>query len=150
MLPALNSLAEVIPTHFSLDGNFTRQNIFWNNKNDIVYFAPKGMLLAWWGPLWDEFNFWSPVMIVWVESLVVTIMLVTLIFISNYRSLNKLKFNLSVFTLLFVVLLALLANYPLGIFNPGSALRYRSGSFLYIIGLVFFIYKINGRFKNRN
>lgn len=140
-LPFINEMASIIPSHFS-GGNVTRENIFWLNDNDVIIFAFKGSIMAFWGPMFSEINGNVANGIVWFESLIVVTVISLMLIFSFKRSVFKTGyFRLNSFSIIIAILLLLLAHYPFGLFNFGSGLRYRSGFFLYFIGLVFLLYK---------
>jgi len=140
-LPLINEMASIIPSHFS-GGNLTRENTFWVKDNDVITFAFKGAVMAFWGPMLSEINGNTLNAILWLESLIIVSVTLSMLIISFRRSFFKIGyFRLNSFSLIIAILLILIAHYPFGLFNFGSGLRYRSGFFLYFVGLVFLLYK---------
>ena len=140
-LPLINEMASIIPAHFS-GGNVTRENTFWVNDNDAVTYAFKGAIMAFWGPMLSEINGNAFNGIVWFESLIIVSVTLSMLIVAFRRSVFKIGyFRLNSFSLIIAILLLLIAHYPFGLFNFGSGLRYRSGFFLYFVGLVFLLYK---------
>jgi len=134
-------MASIIPSHFS-GGNLTRENTFWVKDNDVITFAFKGAVMAFWGPMLSEINGNTLNAILWLESLIIVSVTLSMLIISFRRSFFKIGyFRLNSFSLIIAILLILIAHYPFGLFNFGSGLRYRSGFFLYFVGLVFLLYK---------
>lgn len=140
-LPLINEMASIIPAHFS-GGNVTRENTFWVKDNDVITYAFKGTIIAFWGPRLSEINGNILTSIVWVESLIIVSVTLSMLIVAFRRSVFKIGYiRLNSFSLIIAILLLLIAHYPFGLFNFGSGLRYRSGFFLYFVGLVFLLYK---------
>lgn len=119
---------DVIP-HFRETGGSTRP-MFWDHEYDVFYKAPLGMYLSFVGPTIEEaFSGHAMLAFAFAESAVI-------LAIALYLLLSRLPrlplFNLFVFV--FGMFWLLFPNYPVGVMNPGSAVRYRTG---YI--LIFFL-----------
>jgi len=127
--------------HFNVgDAKSTRDNIYFVHEGDFFRNMVSGMFLAFWGPtlvetihrpMWGGF---------FLESLLIVSILAFLL-IKPYRSLFRFKINTLTISVVFLCFFWLLfVHYPFGIFNPGSAIRYRQNfyPFLVCIGLYFF------------
>ena len=137
----INELSYIMPIHFRLDGGSTRENLIWVNDFDVFWNAPYGMYIAFVGPTLAE-AFSKPIhMVVWLESL----------FILSFFSFFMLKFmmvsyksgRLNIYFIglfLTVTLWVLFVHYPFGALNPGSAIRYRSGFYGFLVILAYFLY----------
>ena len=115
-------------------GRSTRE-AFWTSQYDVFARAPYGMWQGFMGPSLTEALEAVNVLhvIAYVEGLVMLAMLLYLL-VSNLPKLPIYGFFVSAFTLFWI----LFPNYPFGILNPGSAVRYRSG----FVVLVFAIFAI--------
>ena len=137
----INDLAFEIPKHFSTDSFGTRTNFTWENKNDIFWKAPYGMVLGFIGPTLDEAISKKTYLMAYIESL-------TILIIFFFASMNLFrislvthKFNIYYFGIFFIILhWILFVHYPMGVLNPGSAIRYRQGFFSFFVILFYFMY----------
>jgi hypothetical protein len=107
--------------HFQGVGLSTRE-AYWNDPYDVFFKAPYGMFQAFFGPTVSEASRSALHMFSFVESLLIlfgmsVIILVRLPTMPVYSFLTSIS---GIFLILFV-------NYPFGIMNPGSAIRYRTG-----------------------
>lgn len=136
----IDFLSTVIPAHFRADAASTRENIFWLEEFDIFKVAPYGMYISFFGPTFREASSSLIHSIVLFESYLFVALLFFAVF---YRFLNdsfKGKFNVFIFSCLVIPLSWILfVHYPFGLFNPGSAIRYRSGFLGFITIIVFFV-----------
>ena len=127
-----DSLSFDILPHFLGSGRSTREP-FWVEQYDVFWKAPYGMVQSFLGPTLEEAMLAkNPIHVgAYLEGL-------AMICILGYFMFEKIK-SLPVFN--FVVILfgtfwILFPNYPFGIMNPGSAVRYRTGYLMLIILLV--------------
>ena len=127
---------------FEFDSQFsnsTRDTLFFVNKYDYFSKAPMGIFIAFWGPTLTEALQKPFQMAVYIESFVV--LCVFIYFLKT--PLKKLIVNGIVnlrlivsYSILFLGIL--LVHYPFGVFNAGSATRYRTNYlFLFIILLMY-------------
>jgi hypothetical protein len=106
---------------------------YWVEQYDVFYKAPYGMFQGFFGPTLDESTGGILKIAAFIESAGLVAMLLFLLLrnIARLPVYSLLVGAISLFWLLF-------ASYPLGIMNPGSAIRYRTGHLL----LVFVIFAV--------
>jgi hypothetical protein len=96
-------------------------------KYDVFYLAPYGIYLAFMGPTFQEMSIGVLHVFTFFESLIIVVIL-TLFMVRRLP--DRPVFNLILsFGGLFWILFA---NYPLGLSNPGTAIRYRTGYILIV------------------
>ncbi len=102
--------------------------LFLANEWDTFYKAPLGMFLAFLGPTFDEASRGVLHLLSFIESIV---LLVALIIALLWRlpSLPVFSFVLVTGTTFW----ALFTNFPLGVSNPGTAIRYRTDWILFLL-----------------
>ena len=118
--------------YFVTDGESSTRNdldIF-SEQYGFFYNLPYGIYLSLWGPNLIEATHKLSFFPIYVES--------TLMFVSYCYLFRRLcvggRMNISyIFVLLLSVFLILIVHYPVGVYNPGSAVRYRSGFLFYIL-----------------
>ncbi len=133
----INKYAGMMYMHFDdPNANSTRDNI-WINDNDFFYEAPRGMFVAFFGPTFNEM-LRSPVhLIAGMESVIILVLFLLLGSQLIYRLIFRYRLNVTVFFSYFIIITGIsLLHYPFGIFNPGSAIRYRT-NFLFLFILLF-------------
>lgn len=133
----INQYAGIMYLHFALDSaESTRENI-WVEENDFFWKAPWGMFVAFFGPTLNEMVQKPLQLIAGLESTLILILLLHLSVKMVYRLLACGKIHSVLVPTLFIVVTGIcLLHYPFGIFNPGSAIRYRT-NFLYLFILLF-------------
>jgi hypothetical protein len=116
-------------------GRTTRFEVFFVEKYDVFTKAPEGIYRAFVGPLLTEVGIGPLQLVVFIESSVLLIVLSYLI-AREIRILPVHSFIMGIFSLFWM----LFPNYPFGIYNPGTAIRYRSGwiLFLFVICVLLF------------
>jgi hypothetical protein len=122
-----SALAFSVVHHF--DGGITRPP-FWNSASEVLSSAPYGMFISFFGPTWDEAGRGVLQMAAFVESTII----VGILFLLLIRGLPRMP----IYSLLiagFSLFWILLANYPLGVMNSGTAIRYRTG-YLPLIAII--------------
>lgn len=124
----------VVPHFFDYSGHSTRQNVFWVEPNDVFLKAPEGIARAFFGPNWAEAGTGVIQLAAFAESAILVALLVLILIIRLPRAS---LFNFIVW--LFAMFWILFPNYPLGVANPGSAVRYRSGWILFVFFLFVFV-----------
>jgi len=112
-------------------GRSTRVESFFIEQYDVFAKAPIGLFQAYFGPTIEELTK-SPLHVLsFVESTILTGVLAYLL----AKRLRLLPiYNLIVGS--FVLFWIIFANYPQGIVNPGSAIRYRSGWIILVIVVI--------------
>lgn len=128
---------QIMPLHFSQSGGSTRHNTFWLDEWDFFTYLPVGVPVAFIGPTLPE-AFHSPKLI---PSFIEGCLLFGFIAVNGRRAVFYRK-QLNVMGLLLMlsfVLVLFLTHYPFGLFNPGSAVRYRSGFILPLCVFVLFL-----------
>lgn len=135
----VNEYAGLMYVHFSADeATSTRDNIFLHD-NDFFTKAPLGMFTAFWGPTLKEMLEKPTHLIAGFESGVIFLLFLFLAnrFIARFLILGWL--NVTLFFSYFIIFSGIcFLHYPFGIFNPGSAIRYRTNFlFLFIILLLY-------------
>lgn len=133
----VNEYADVMYTHFNLsDAKSTRENL-WLNDNDFFYEAPRGMFVAFFGPTLTEMLHSPTHLMAGIESFILLILFIVLGSRFLYRLFYNYKLNVTIFFSYFIIITGIaLLHYPFGIFNPGSAIRYRT-NFLFLFILLF-------------
>lgn len=144
----VNQYAEMIPIHFtSYDGASNRDRNIWSNENDFFKQAPLGMFIAFFGPTLGEMLDKPTHLIAGIESILMLIFFISLCWRDISRFYYKLKIDAVIVPTYFIIFSGIcLLHYPFGIFNPGSAIRYRTNFiFLFIILLMY----LNTRYKKQ-
>lgn len=128
------------PKYF--DTQSTRTGDFWVGEWDLFIMAPYGIFLANLGPTLIE-SFAKPqFMPYFFEGLAFWFVVFYYLSIHFLRQ-RELKIANPNFTIFFVFLflMTLFINYPFGVFNPGSATRYRSSYFLIIMTFLYYFHQ---------
>lgn len=136
----VNQYAEIIPIHFtSYDGASNRDGNIWPNENDFFRQAPLGMFTAFFGPTLGEMLEKPAHLMAGLESVIMLVLFASLCWKAISRFYYQLKVDAVVFPTYFIIFSGIcLLHYPFGIFNPGSAIRYRTNFiFLFIILLMY-------------
>jgi hypothetical protein len=129
------------------NSNSTRINDIFVHDGDFFRNAPYGMLVAFIGPKWSEVVENPLFFPFYLESLFIIFLFLTLL-TPFFKNLLKGKVNVFICSLVFLGLFwLLLVHYPFGIFNPGSAIRYRENFYPFIVALFFLA---NAMHKNLN
>jgi len=132
VLPALDAIIpERATSHFrdtGLGARSTRLEDFWTEPGDLLWKAPEGMVLAFWGPTLTEARTTVLHAFTLAESATIglVVVYVTLLHILRLPLYNLLLSFSATFWLVF-------SNYPQGVYNPGTAIRYRSGWFVLFV-----------------
>lgn len=116
---------QIIPIHFSVNGGSTRPNDVWVNKYDFFTYLPVGLPVSFIGPTLSETVAAPKMLPFFLEG----IFLAGFVVLYSWRAVFCHGYmNVLGLTLLFTFTFALLlSHYPFGLFNPGTAVRYRSG-----------------------
>jgi hypothetical protein len=122
------SFAQQIQYHLHpKEGSLSRGDI-WQQPLDVIVEAPQAMLLSFFGPTFEEAQLGPLQMFSFLES---GILLITFIMLMLRGGGSLPAFNF--FLLLFVLFWILFLTHPLGAFNPGAAVRYRTAYLLLIV-----------------
>ena len=118
-----------------------REMGFWKTTADFYLKAPQGIFIANLGPNFME-SLKNPLLIPYFfEGLFFIFTTMYLIFSNFYLQIRRVVINpYFLLTLFFGIIFILLLNYPFGLFNAGSATRYRSSYYHIIIVLLLFFY----------
>ncbi|MBT3396006.1 MAG: hypothetical protein HOB82_01650 [Alphaproteobacteria bacterium] len=130
----VDELSFAVAPHFE-SGRSTRE-VFWVDQFDVFWRAPYGMFQSFMGPTMTEAMTSGNVMQIatYFEGLFIIFVLV----FYAARNLPRLPVHALIFST-FSLFWILFPNYPFGILNPGSAIRYRAdyGLFVFAIFAVF-------------
>lgn len=132
----INSIFYHIPAYFSLEGNSTRQEPFWQEDYDFLFKIPEGIFLGFTGPTLMETFERIEILPVYLESMTLCIIIFYIMIQSINIKVNTL--NMSIFIL--IVLGVLILSYPLSVMNYSTAIRYRAGYYVFFIELIFYIF----------
>lgn len=126
----LGQMAIEVARHF--DNLGSSRPPFWVTEEDVLLKAPLGMLLAFFGPTFDEALRGGPLqMITFFESsFLIGVMLIILL--ARLPSMPVYVALMGFFTIFWIMF----ASYPFGAMNAGSAIRYRTGYQLLIFALI--------------
>lgn len=125
----LGEMAMGIAPHFS--GLGSSRPPFWEAPGDFFAKAPLGMWLAFFGPTVSEALSGPLQLVTFIESSLLVVALLAVL-------LTRLP-RMPVYTLImggFTLFWILLATYPTGAMNAGSAIRYRTGYQLLVLALI--------------
>lgn len=133
------SFLNVFHKNFSVSGELTRIGNVWGSVEDFFLSAADGMFIAYIGPTLAEAFQHTKLLPFFIEGLLSLFVIIYLIARSTFR--GSRMYVHTFFMLTGGVVLFLLAQYPQGYFNPGSALRYKQSfqPFIFII-LFYFAY----------
>lgn len=132
----IDSISQLIYINFeTFLPSSTRENIFFVNRYDIFWNAPYGMFISFFGPTFNE-ALTNPLrFLTFFESTILCIVLICSIY-NNFSHKPVYNLIISFFALFWI----LFVTYPLGIFNPGSAVRYRADYYLIVVFIVIYLY----------
>jgi hypothetical protein len=115
----------------TFQGGSSRSEAFFVDKYDVFLKAPLGMFQSFIGPSLSDITLSPLNMITFVESMVLLALLV-LLFTSRIKRIPAYNFVLGWFVMFWIVF----PNYPFGIMNVGTAIRYRSGWIILIFAII--------------
>jgi hypothetical protein len=139
----ISELSFLIIPHFRGYGHSTRE-VFWIDTYDVFYKAPYGMFQSFFGPTIGEAI--RSLNILHVFSFFESALLLGFLIFLLIRNLPRLpvySFLIWIFSIFWI----LFANYPFGIMNPGSAVRYRTGYIVFIL-LIFVLFTSPSFYRN--
>lgn len=137
--PLVDMYALQMYSHFDTSiAKSTRSNIFlleWDFYKNITW----GMWIAFLGPTLSESYQSITNFMAFLEGCILTVFLLFVI-LSPLRSVYILRLNVRVLAVILGLIIWLLfVHYPFGIFNPGSAIRYRTNFIPFIVMAFFYI-----------
>lgn len=137
----INQYAGMMYAHFdNAAATSTRENIFFKD-NDFFREAPWGMFIAFFGPTLQEMGAKPLQLIAGLESLFIILSFIFLLGHFIARLLCLWKINITIFFSYFIIITGIcFLHYPFGIFNPGSAIRYRTNFIFLFIVLFLYLY----------
>jgi hypothetical protein len=130
----VNDLSFQVLVHFQDEEARSTREAFWVEPYDVFWKAFEGMYLSFVGPTFEEALRLPIQMIAFVESMALCALLLFLMAMRLTR-MPVYSFLLGLFTLFWL----LFANYPFGVMNSGSAIRYRSGYYLLVVTIFAFV-----------
>ncbi|WP_439437678.1 hypothetical protein [Salinivibrio costicola] len=135
---------QLLVNNYFVNGESSRENNFWIGTYDFFSYAPTGITKAFIGPtLFEAIE--RPIFIPYfIEGFFLYIIVIYLMLRSIFHRNNIHGLYLALFFSFSLWLL--FAHYPVGVINPGSAIRYRSG-FIYPM-VIFLVYTYSDRLNN--
>ena len=138
----VNMYAGIMHSHFDTPtARATRDNIFVEDY-DFFRHLPWGMFISFFGPTLNEMIQNPLHAIAGVESLFI---IALFLYLSRYIYIRCLfQFRISSvlpISYLMIFIGILFIHYPFGVFNPGSAIRYRSRFFFLFLVLLLYLYR---------
>ena len=132
----VNELSYQMYAHFDFAGTSTRSNIF-TKEGDFFRYAPYGMFQSFMGPTFGEMIRNPLQLVAGIESLVIIVLFIWLTYRCIFRVLLFGRISpIPIFSVLITTIGILFVHYPFGIFNAGSAIRYRT-NFLFLFIILF-------------
>jgi len=131
---AISKVSFSILPHFVGTGGRSTREPFWEERWDVFLKAPEGMLQSFYGPTLGEI-LKDGAHLLQIVAYFESFILIAVLLYYLIREIPTLPiYNLFVY--LFVLFWIMFVNYPFGVMNPGSAIRYRSGYFLLVVMVV--------------
>lgn len=123
---------------FRPDARSARISPFTNGENFFSY-LPLGYFLTLWGPTVTEVKTTVLHLFAFIESsflfgVLLVFVIYKIINVIQTKKLNILNLYLAVTTWFWILLL----SYPMGVYNPGSAIRYRTDFYIFLLFTFFF------------
>ena len=140
-LDTINKFASLLDLNFYLDSaGSTREISYFQETNGIIHHLPDGMFTAFFGPTMSEMLQKPAHFFAGLESILIVGIFSLLVFLSVVK--HKITSRIFwAYSFIFIGILAV--HYPFGIFNPGSAIRYRENFYLLFVILLVYMYKQN-------
>ncbi len=130
----IDALSFEVIRHFNVGfGRMTREP-YWTEQYDVFWKAPYGMFQSFFGPTLSE----AATGILQISSFIESTILVAMFLFFLLKRLPEVpvyNFILGLFTTFWI----LFSTYPLGIMNPGSAIRYRTGYLVLVVFIFTFL-----------
>lgn len=130
----VDSLSFQVLKHFMHENAASTREPFWVEPYDVFWKAFEGMYLSFVGPTFEEALQQPLHMVAFVESMALVAVLLAMM-LWRISRIPVYSFLLGAFTLFWL----LFANYPFGVMNPGSAIRYRGGYLLLVVTIFVFV-----------
>jgi hypothetical protein len=112
--------------HYS--GSSTRYDLEFKSVSDFFSMIPSGLFMSLVGPTFAESLSRPLFFVAFIEGVIylgICLFIYYVFFIKSLAYRNNLFLSLFLFSFLPALIALLLAHYPLGVFNPGTALRYK-------------------------
>ena len=116
-------------------GGSTRE-AFWVTPQEVFTKAPQGMLLAFFGPTLGEAQNGGLLQRISFAESTLLLGILAVVFFAKLRSLPAYSLFLGAGTIFWIMF----ANYPLGVMNPGAAIRYRTGYEMIVVLVILFVF----------
>jgi hypothetical protein len=130
----VNDLSFQVLVHFEGEDARSTRPPFWVQPYDVFWKAFEGMYLSFVGPTLEEALRLPVHLMAFIESMALCAYLLFLMLMRLTR-IPVYSFLIGLFTLFWL----LFPNYPFGVMNPGSAVRYRSGYFILVVAIFAFV-----------
>ena len=139
----IDALSFEVQRHFLGVGRSTRENFF-VAQYDVFEKMLLGMYQSFFGPTWSEAQLSIMHTLTFAESSLIVAMLIfyTIRDLPQTPAYSFLMHLIALFWILF-------PTYPLGVMNPGSAIRYRSG-YLLLVFFIIFVFSSRQVYENWN
>lgn len=131
----VDDLVRGIIIHFNTSARSTRDSTFLLKNYGFFVKLPYGMFITFFGPTISEINTSLLHLFTAIESAVIMGVSSVLLVFKGKKFIKPDFINIAV--LLNLMLLLLFFQTPWGILNPGSAIRYRSDYYIFILVLIF-------------
>ena len=130
----VDELSFRILTHFDHENARSTREPFWVEPFDVFWKAPEGMYLNFVGPTFEEALRQPLQTLAFAESMALVAALLAMM-LWRLPRIPVYSLLLGLFTLFWL----LFVNYPFGVMNPGSAIRYRAGYLLLVVTVFAFV-----------
>lgn len=139
----INEYAELFPVHFlAADAGANRNEGIWNVPDGFFKEAPAGMFIAFVGPTIGEMVSKPTFLIAGLEGWFIALLLIYFLAKFLFSSFIGLRIKpVMFFSCVFIFTGLAFVHYPFGIFNAGSAIRYRTNFIFLFILLAMEIYR---------
>jgi hypothetical protein len=146
----INDLAKMMKYNFMMeDARSTRNTSIFDTQNAIFTELPYGIFQSFFGPTFSEMTNNPAHLLAGLESIFVISLFIFLII----KAIVLKKIDARIFWSYSLIFLGILmVHYPFGIFNPGSAIRYRHNFYLIFVALLVYLcyYKKNNNTINES
>lgn len=136
----VNMYADIMFLNFdNPEASSNRNENIWMKENDFYKEAPLGMLVAFWGPTINEMFSKPTHFLAGLESIIMLVLFIRMAKQPLIRLVFDGKYNATIIPAYWILFTGIcFMHYPFGIFNSGSAIRYRTNFiFLFIILLMY-------------
>lgn len=128
---------QLLTSSYFINGASTRTNDFWLGQFDFFTYAPIGIIKSFIGPTFLEALNRLMFMPYFFEGIFILISVIIFSFKSIFYNSKLNALHLAIF--LSFTLVLLFSHYPVGILNPGSSIRYRSGFVFPLMCFILFL-----------